>query len=345
MTNTPLSPVPGRVSVLVLTYNQQDFVRDTIASIRSQTYRDLEIVVADDGSTDATPQLIQAAAAADARIVPVLSPANRGIPGNFNAGLARCTGEFIAYLGGDDLMLPTKIEKQVDFLRAHPECVVCVHDLEVFDSVTNRRLYFHSERFGMAEGGVELELSTNWSFGLLGKQPKSLQSAQMVRASAMPAHGFDERLRHLNDWLHGIEVLRAGRRGYVREVLGRYRRHDRQVSAQVDDGTSSFEEFLVALAIVAGRYPDLAPRTARVRRWLIFQRALYRWDRPERRKARERQLRIEAGLLPWIYMHVMRALLASRWVLGAARPIARALRTMLRPGAVSDSASGTPKRV
>ena len=322
---------PGRVSALVLTYNQADLVRETLASVRAQTYPDLEIVVADDGSTDATPELIRAMAAEDPRIVPVLSTVNRGIPANFNAGLAHCTGEFVAYLGGDDLMLPTKIEKQAAFLRAHAECVVCVHDLEVFDSRTNERLYLHSERFGMHEGGVELELSTNFSFGLFGKQPKSLQSAQMVRASAMPAHGFDLRLRHLNDWLHGIEVLRHGRRGYLPEVLGRYRRHDRQESAQPERGTEVFEEFLVTLAIAAARYPELAPRVQRVRHWLLFQRALYRWDPPELRAARDRQVLKEAGLALWLYLLSARALFADNRLVSALRPLARAARALLRP--------------
>jgi glycosyltransferase involved in cell wall biosynthesis len=325
----PQSIVPGRVSVLIITYNQQRFVRETLASVQRQRWPDLEIVVADDGSTDGTADAIRQLAAGDPRIVPVLADRNRGIPSNFNAGLARCTGEFVAFLGGDDLMLPGKIETQVAHLRANPHQSSCVHDMEVFDDGTGERLYLHSERYGTPEGGVELELSTSWTFGLLGKQPKSLGSSQMVRAVAMPAHGFDTRLAHLNDWLHGIEVLRWGPRGYVREVLGRYRRHDRQVSWREESGTASLEELLMVLAIVTARYPDLASRADAVRKWLLFQRAFHRWDPPAMQADRDRQVRVEAGTLRWAYLVTTRALVADRRLLSAVRPLARALRALL----------------
>lgn len=320
----------GRVSVLVITYNQERFVRDTLASVQLQRYPDVEIVVADDGSTDGTADVIRQLASSDERIVPVLAERNRGIASNLNAGIARCTGEFVAYLGGDDLMLPGKIERQVAFLRAHPECAMCVHDMEVFEDGTNRRLYLHSERYGMPEGGIELEMGTGWTMGLLGTQPKSLPSAQMIRASALPDHGFDTRLRYLNDWLHGLEVLRAGRRGYVPEVLGRYRRHQRQVTSQTERRTEFLEEYLVGLGIIASRYPDLARRTKELRRWILFQRALHRWDPPDLRDARDRQVRVEAGVVRWCYLILLRLLLNRRLLLSAARPLLRALRALLR---------------
>ena len=322
--------VPGRVSVLVITYNQAQFVRETIASVQQQEYPDLEIVVADDSSRDGTADSILELAAADARIVPVLADRNRGIAANWNAALRRCTGEFVAYLGGDDMMLPGKISKQVAYLRAHPECVVCVHDVEAFDSVSGRRLYLHSERHGMPEGGIELELSSSWTLGLLGKQPKSLQSAQMVRASAMPPHGFDERLPYANDWMHGLEVLRHGRRGYVREVLARYRRHPAQVSSRGELTTEGIEEFLVVLAVVAARYPDLAARVKDVRNWLLFQRVLFRWDPPALQAARERQLRVEAGWLRWMYARLLRSIVGNPALIAATRPLRRALQSITR---------------
>ena len=320
----------GRVSVLVITYNQAHFVRDTLASVQAQEYPDLEIVVADDGSTDGTQDIIREFAARDARIVPVLAERNGGIARNLNAGLRHCSGEFVAYLGGDDLMLPGKISKQVAFLRAHPECVACVHDVEAFESDSGRRLYLHSERYGMHEGGIELELSSSWTLGLLGKQPKSLPSAQMVRASAMPTHGFDERLPYSNDWMHGLEVMRHGRRGYIREVLARYRRHPAQVSTRGELSTEGIEEFLIVLAIVAARYPDLAARAKDVRNWLLFQRVLYRWDPPALQRARERQLRVEAGWLRWAYTRVLRAVVGDSALLALTRPVRRALKSALR---------------
>jgi hypothetical protein len=201
-----------------------------------------------------------------------------------------------------------------------------VHDVEAFDSDSGRRLYLHSERYGMHEGGVELELSSSWTLGLLGKQPKSLPSAQMARASAMPEHGFDERLPYANDWLHGLEVLRHGRRGYIREVLTRYRRHSAQVSSRGESDTEGLEEFLVVLAIVAARYPELAGRVKDVRNWLLFQRVLYRWDPVELRAARDLQLRVEAGWVGWIYTRLLRVLVSRSNLLSLSGPLRRGIK-------------------
>ena len=162
------------------------------------------------------------------------------------------------------------------------------------------------------------------------KQPKSLPSAQMARASAMPAHGFDERLPYANDWLHGLEVIRHGRRGYIREVLARYRRHSAQVSSRGELSTEGIEEFLIVLAIMAARYPDLAVRVKDVRSWLLFQRVLYRWDPPSLQAARDHQLRVEAGWLRWAYTRVLRLIVGDSALVAVTRPVRRAIKSVLR---------------
>ena len=128
-----------KVSVVICTYNQQAFVRETVESVLAQTYGNLEIIVAYDGSTDDTPRILDE----DARRFPdkiklALSPVNSGIPTNINCGLALRTGELTAWLDGDDLMLPGKIEKQVAALLQHPEATGCYHDSEVLESETGR---------------------------------------------------------------------------------------------------------------------------------------------------------------------------------------------------------------
>lgn len=318
-------PTPGRVSVIIPCYNQQDFIEPAVRSVLDQTYRDLEVIVTDDGSTDGSPDIIRSLAAADARVVPVLSPRNAGIAANMNRALPRCSGEFVAQLDGDDLMLPTKIERQVAYLRAHPECVVCNHDVEVFDSATDARLFLWSEQHAPRIGGVELELSTNY---ILRRAPKTIPSAALMRARAVPAHGWDERLRFANDWLFGIEVLRHGRRGYIPEVLVRYRRHANNISRPMP-GLDAFEELMMVLAIVETRYPELAPRARRTRDFLLFQHALFAWDDPALRTARERQLRKTTGLLPWLYMRAARYIISAPELRRATRPLRGLVRRLI----------------
>jgi glycosyltransferase involved in cell wall biosynthesis len=98
------------VSVIICTYNQQEFIRDTVQSVITQTYPRVEIIISDDGSTDATPDILRDTAQRyPGRTKIVLSEINTGIPANINRGLAVRTGELVAWLDGDDLMLPRKI--------------------------------------------------------------------------------------------------------------------------------------------------------------------------------------------------------------------------------------------
>ena len=103
--------VTGLVSVVVPAFNAERWIADTLRSIRSQSYRTLEIIVADDGSTDATAQI---AAASGAIVVP--SGGGPGPGGARNTGMAEARGEFIQFLDADDLLAPAKIARQVAVL-------------------------------------------------------------------------------------------------------------------------------------------------------------------------------------------------------------------------------------
>ena len=112
---------PGRVSVIVPVYNRPQMLRQAVASALTQTYRDLEVIIVDDGSTDDTPRVIEELCESDFRIRSIRRP--NGGPGLAReAGRQEARGEFIQYLDSDDLLLPRKFELQVAALRAHPEC-------------------------------------------------------------------------------------------------------------------------------------------------------------------------------------------------------------------------------
>lgn len=102
-----------RVSVIVTAYNIEGYIRHSLDSILSQTLRDIEIIVVDDGSSDATPGIIREYAARDARIRPVLFDDNTigGVASAANAGMDAATGDFIGFADGDDLYDPTMFEK------------------------------------------------------------------------------------------------------------------------------------------------------------------------------------------------------------------------------------------
>ena len=307
------------VSVLVTTYQHAAFIDDAIASVASQDYRDLEIVVADDGSTDGAQDQIRAWAARDARVIPVLASANAGLSVNWNRGLERCTGEFIAFVSGDDLMLPGRLSRQVEFMRAHPACGISTHDMEVFDSATGRTLYRLHDRFAPKNGGVEVLFTTSWLFG---RDVKAIPSSYMLRAAAIGSHRYDARLTVMNEWLFEIDCL--ARTGFqwrtLPDVLGRYRTHDRQLSRSSEAIDRGFEETMMVLAIAGSRYPELGALVKNKREFVVFRHLVFGWFAAAEQSRCERQFRIEAGTLKWLYLRAARFVVGRRWLLEASRP-------------------------
>ncbi len=111
------------VSVLLPVYNGERYLAAALASIRRQSFRDFELLVIDDGSTDHSDRIMDAAAADDARIH-IIRRGNTGIVRALNEALAAARGEFIARMDGDDIAHPTRFQQQLDFLHANPGCVM-----------------------------------------------------------------------------------------------------------------------------------------------------------------------------------------------------------------------------
>ena len=107
------------VSVVMKAYNHAPYVAQSIESILAQSFQDFELVITDDGSTDATPQIIRSFT--DPRTRFVRFKRNRGVSQAMNATVARARGEFVAILNSDDFALPGRLATQVAFLREHPE--------------------------------------------------------------------------------------------------------------------------------------------------------------------------------------------------------------------------------
>ncbi|MEM8598299.1 MAG: glycosyltransferase family 2 protein [Bacteroidota bacterium] len=108
------------ISVVMAVYNGERYLRQAVDSILDQTFTDFELLCIDDGSTDATPEILAAYAARDAR-VRVLSQANRGLIASLNRGVSEARGGLIARMDDDDVSHPERFDQQVAFLKAHPE--------------------------------------------------------------------------------------------------------------------------------------------------------------------------------------------------------------------------------
>jgi len=109
------------VSVIIPTYNRAACLKEAIESVINQTYKQLELIVVDDGSTDTTGELLQQYGT----VLSVLHTSHRGPSAARNCGIAAARGEHIAFLDSDDVWLPDKLRAQILFFQDHPEARVC----------------------------------------------------------------------------------------------------------------------------------------------------------------------------------------------------------------------------
>ncbi|MBA4317002.1 MAG: glycosyl transferase 2 family protein [Flavobacterium sp.] len=218
------------VSIAIITFNQKDFLKECLESVLSQDYPNFEIVVGDDCSNDGTQEVLK-----DydknypGKFKLILNENNLGITKNSNRVHFACSGKYIAWLGGDDLMLPGKISKQVRFMEHNHNCTICYHNLDVFDSNSNQTICYLNSKFH-PQGTAEVAIR----YGVFNGA-----SSTMVRSYHTPARGFNPLLPVASDWLFWVEtLLNGGTICYLDEVLGRYRRHENNVTANNGDGLS-----------------------------------------------------------------------------------------------------------
>lgn len=114
----------ARVSVILPAFNAAETLGAAIASVRAQTFRDWELLVVDDGSTDRTVEIARQAGAADARISVVSQP-HAGVACALNTGLTRARGDYVARMDADDIAFPPRLARQIEFLDRSPAIGLC----------------------------------------------------------------------------------------------------------------------------------------------------------------------------------------------------------------------------
>jgi len=126
------------VSVIIPAYNAEPYIERSVKSVINQTYRNLEIIVVDDGSTDKTAEIVKSYN--DPRII-YLYQENQGQGPARNYGIGKSTGQYVTLLDADDVYLPEKVEKQVQFLQVHSQYkVVYCNALHFYSRNPNRIL-------------------------------------------------------------------------------------------------------------------------------------------------------------------------------------------------------------
>lgn len=112
-----------KISIITPLFNAREFIKETIESVLLQTYTNWELIFIDDCSTDDTAKIIESYCAKDDRMKLIKHKTNKGVAASRNTALDFATGEYIAFLDGDDLWLPNKLKIQLDFMENN-RCVL-----------------------------------------------------------------------------------------------------------------------------------------------------------------------------------------------------------------------------
>lgn len=175
------------ISVIIPVYNGQDTIRETIKSVLNQSHTDLEVLVINDGSLDATLKIISRIE--DARLQ-VFSYPNKGLSASRNRGIAKAKGEYISFIDADDLWTIDKLELQLKALQENPEAALAYSWTDYIDESSQ---FLFSGRHITLNGDVYKELLVN-NFLENG-------SNALIRSKVLSEVGnFDESLSASEDW-------------------------------------------------------------------------------------------------------------------------------------------------
>lgn len=218
---TNLTQKPPLISVIMSVYNNDRFLKIAIDSILSQTFRDFEFLIVDDGSTDRSPQILQSCAAKDDRIR-IIRQANQGVTRSLNTLIQKAKGEFLARMDADDISCPTRFAQQVQFLQQHPE-VVCVGGCYDFIDEAGRVLMHHQT----ATTDAEIQ-----QLALTGNTPINHPSAMMRRSAVVLVGGYDPSFKSAQDLDLWLKLGEVGKLANLPETVLLYRQHAQSASEQ-----------------------------------------------------------------------------------------------------------------
>lgn len=210
-------PAP-QVSLVMPAFNAAPYLRQAVDSVLGQTFIDFELIVVDDASTDATPDIL--ASYTDPRLRVVRNEHNIGVVGTRNRGMTMVRGALVAPFDADDVSLPTRIEKQVAYLGANPGIVLV--------GTATRYL----ERGEVKPGKAVHSTAPMMMRWLLHVTNPLGHSTLMYRASAVAALGelMIEAYHYAEDFEFSHRLLTQGDVGFLNEPLLLYRRHPQAVS-------------------------------------------------------------------------------------------------------------------
>lgn len=206
------------VSVVMSVYNGERFLNEAVESILSQSFKDFEFIIIDDGSTDDSQKVLKKFAAADKR-VKLITQKNQGLVASLNRGIKEASGDYIARQDADDKSTPERLAKQIRFLEEHTATVIVGSSVHVMDG-SGHILHQHAVLLNDPELRQELLIRSPFAHGSLMFKREEVIKAGLYDQASWPAEDYDL-------WLRLSEY---GQLANLDEYLYIYREHDQGLS-------------------------------------------------------------------------------------------------------------------
>lgn len=264
--NTRMGAFPA-LSVVTASYNVADYIGQAIHSALAQTFRDFELIVIDDGSTDGTLDVVKQIFDPRIRLEP---RPHQGAPATLAEGIALARAPYLAFLDGDDFWHPNKLEKHVRFLDSHPTADLTFSWSRIIDE------------FGRDTGLTSRLWNGPISCAqLLADNVIGNGSSPVFRREALlAAGGIDTTFPgcyDLDAWLR-MSLIRSGNLVAIPEFLTFYRRRPGQLTADVPMMESSFNRLIEKMRAIAPEHAARAEKRARSNMQRFFAYGRYQGD-------------------------------------------------------------------
>lgn len=207
------------VTIITPSWNCEKYILETITSVQNQTFKDWEMLIVDDNSTDNTVEIIEKVSKSDIRIKLIKQKENRGPGFARTLAVLNASGRYVAYLDADDIWYPQKLEKQVKFMQEHNYAFSCSSYEVINDAGKSLKKYIH----------MPLKLDYK---GYLTNNLLQTVGIMVDLRNVDKKYLFMPNIRMGEDAATWLQILKAGHICYgLDEILAKYRRTTRSLSS------------------------------------------------------------------------------------------------------------------
>ncbi len=233
----------------MINYNKGDVIGEAIESVLQQTYKDIQFIIVDDGSTDSSPDIIKRYAELDPRIEYYLREENSKICMVSNFGFSKVCGEYLARIDSDDIWEPMKLVKQLDFMKNRSNCEICFTGINLIDGAGNSLNEQEADLLGL-HNMDEMSREENLRFFFIHGNYLPHTTVIMKSSFQRELGGFNLAFCQLHDFDYWIRAVKKAHLYKMQDRLAKMRRFPAKSGKNMSGVTSisrvrTFNEYMM----------------------------------------------------------------------------------------------------